>query len=278
MKKIIAFVFLSLGSFLHAQVQYYANKSYVKSIIELNTGEKLEGLTKDFNQPEGFIVESMVNFGDLEDQLKVSGSQLSFKKDDNSPEQKIAIQSIKRIEFLGELDSNVFEHIKVKTIKKGVIQNHYRDLFVPLIREGKINVYGTFVAMKQGGENRVVLLLNYIKNPKDEFAYAPVDFESVSLFSFNNSLQEGYITAIEEVGRDCPAFVTQTKSEIGNLFSNEAKKKAIEEYFTVQASIKEAVKKVKTREEKERIANEYQMNYLIRPYLELFKSYETLCP
>ena len=278
MKSLCTFVFVLFFFTINAQTIYFNNNEFLPALIELNSGEKMEGFVKDFKQPRGFMVSPMGSFGKLEDNLTVKNNKISFKKEEKGSVEKVDVSTIKRIEFKGEMDNEVFEHLKIKSIKKGKIMDDYRDVFVPLIREGKLNLYGTFISVSQGGQSQVVMVMTYIKKPGDEFGYAPVDFENLTLFSGQEAAQEGFSRAIETVGRDCPAFVEKMKLEMEKMNSKEERKKMLADYATNQKEIAEASKKGKTKEDREAIANEYQMNYMLKGYLEMMHTYDTTCP
>lgn len=278
MKSLCTFLFVLFFFTVNAQTIYFNNNEFLPALIELNSGEKMEGFVKDFKQPRGFMVSPMGSFGKLEDNLTVKNNKISFKKEEKGSVEKVDVSTIKRIEFKGEMDNEVFEHLKIKSIKKGKIMDDYRDVFVPLIREGKLNLYGTFISVSQGGQSQVVMVMTYIKKPGDEFGYAPVDFENLTLFSGQEAAQEGFSRAIETVGRDCPAFVEKMKLEMEKMNSKEERKKMLADYATTQKEIAEASKKGKTKEDREAIANEYQMNYMLKGYLEMMHTYDTTCP
>lgn len=278
MKSLCTFVFVLFFFTINAQTIYFNNNEFLPALIELNSGEKMEGFVKDFKQPRGFMVSPMGSFGKLEDNLTVKNNKISFKKEEKGSVEKVDVSTIKRIEFKGEMDNEVFEHLKIKSIKKGKIMDDYRDVFVPLIREGKLNLYGAFISVSQGGQSQVVMVMTYIKKPGDEFGYAPVDFENLTLFSGQEAAQEGFSRAIETVGRDCPAFVEKMKLEMEKMNSKEERKKMLADYATTQKEIAEASKKGKTKEDREAIANEYQMNYMLKGYLEMMHTYDTTCP
>lgn len=86
-----------------------------------------------------------------------------------------------------------------------VLKNY--DAFLPILYEGKINIYGYdyFICVNGSSGCSYNTTMLYIKNQADAIAYMPIDYDRIGQFAWG-SISKRFIAAFREVGRNCNNF------------------------------------------------------------------------
>lgn len=277
MKKLISILaFIIVCQTNYAQVVIsLSKKEFISSEIVLNNGDIVLGFIKDFTLPKTIEVRGLTyDFNSIESKLYLDRTKFKFKKEINGTVENLDLADIKSIKLMAD-DTIKYEKLKLKTINSNSdVVDLEREVMIPLIKEGKINLYGLKVfECSNAYDCFLMYILVYIKKPNDEFAYIPIDFNRINIFNFGKA-DDKFFKVFEEVGNDCPEFlVSLKKMKTTAIDKNEIKN----EYARFEKEKKEKLKQVKNKEEKRKLAEQLDDAYFLKGYLLLIDEYTSKC-
>lgn len=275
MKKLLLLAMIFIWQNNFAQVLIYtAKKEFIPAEIRLANDEIISGYIKEFNVPNAIeFTDFSFNFN-LESELRLDRTKFNFKKTPDGASEKIELNNIKSITLKAE-DTITYEKLKLKTINSKLeVVDLKREIMAPLIKKGKINVYGLRV-YECGHGCSLMWILAYIKKPNDEFAYIPVDYNRLNLFNLGK-IDDKFFKAFEEVGKDCPEFLSYLETRKAQ-FNDKAYKK---ELLAARKQFdKDKKEKLKLTDKRERRKMEDQMDtdYYLKFYLDEIDAYSSRC-
>ena len=250
-------------------------QQFLPSEIILNNGDTISGYTKDFTAPKALELRTGFEFRSIEEQLRLTSTKFKFKREINGEVENLDIADIKAIKFIGNNNTIKYEKLKLKTINRNAeVVDLERTVMIPLIQEGKINLYGMEVLECSSGCELYYVLV-YIKKPNDEFAYIPFD---INRFNFNAvSMDNKFMKAFEEVGSDCPEFLAYIEKREEILEYNYNHKKLDNEYGRFEQMRKEKLKQFPKGPEKRKLSRQLDVEFCLLPYNILINQYSSLC-
>lgn len=263
-----------LGQTIQAQMTTVISTvkaEYKSAEVTLSNGNVLNGYIKDFTVPKTVEFRGVgYDFKSIESRLYMNRKDYSFRKEKDGETENLKIADIKSIKIF-ESDTTLYERLKLRTFNNKLEPVDVdKEVMVPLIRKDKISLYGVSVYDCTYGCS-MIWVLAYIKNEKDDYAYIPIDANTMTLFN-TGKLGDKFARAFEEVGKDCPDFVAYIKKEQ----ANQDKKAMKEDYKAFHKSKKEKLKKVKGKE-RARLESQMDIAYFLKNYNELIDEYLERC-
>ncbi len=205
MKKIIFVYFLLIN--------LTANAKFVEGIVKFNDGHEEKGLIKSFLEDKWFFAQTSKS---LEKNLNLDDKFLVFKIYEKSETKKIFIDEISQVSLLNV--DKTFQHFKVIFLREinrdGTISTEGRKVYLPLLKEGKINIYGLTYVEKAAGNTdysvtRTKNEIFYYQNSKENYAinYGNMD-DFISEIIFENNVREKIAkrmgNPLKYLFNDCP--------------------------------------------------------------------------
>lgn len=277
MKKIILLLILICQKSNAQDVVFtISKKEYIPTEIVLNDGKIISGFIKDFTLPKTIEFRGLgYDFKSIESKLNLDRTKFKFKKEINGSVEDLDLIDIKSI-TLKEEDTTKYEKLKLKTINSNSeVIDLKREVMIPVIKEGKINLYG-LRAYQCAGPCEMMFVIAYVKKPNDEFAYIPIDFNRMNLFNLGK-IDDKLFKAFEEIGKDCPEFQNYLKNNKA-LFEDENYRKEVKnEYKQFQKDKKEKIKQLKRAREKRRMEDNMNTEYFLKIYYNLINEYSSRC-
>ena len=214
MKLKIAILFLLVGFSLHAR--------FMKATVLFNDGHAEQGFVKSFLEDE-FI--NLGLFQTMEDELNLDDKTVKFKTDENAEIRVLSINDIDKLTIHYESGNTTeFKVLFLKSIKaNGEIIERKNKVWFPLIKQGKVNVYGykiisygsqTSIGYNPGGLDYVY----YYQNEKENYAINPL--ENVHLFN----IEKTTTIFILDLFKDCPEYCDKLKEKLKFASTKEGKK------------------------------------------------------
>lgn len=254
----------------------FSKKEYLSTIIKLENGNELHGYMKDFTLPNTVEFRGLAfNFKSIESKLKLDRTEFKFKKTLDSKIELLDSDNIQSITLIDK-DTIIFEKIKLKTVNSNLeIIDLEREIMAPLVRKDKINFYAINV-YKGDKLSGLSFVLNYIRKPEDQFALIPIDINRINLFNLG-SVDDKYIRAFEEVGKDCPKFLEYLNYQKKLFDDKNYRKQFKEEKIQRYKELKEKLKTAKSSEEIREIQDNSKSYEFTRLIHNLINEYVKLC-
>lgn len=276
----LTFLFLLVSNLMFAQVfsVSFKKKEYFNAILNLETGEELQGLVKNFYLPNVLEIKGMgYDFKDIEKQLKLHKNKYKFKEHKDSKIVEYTFDQVKSITIYTDEDTLSWEKIKLKKIDhKYKVEALDYSVMVPVISAGKINVYGFKVY--ETNFNRLIWFLVYIKNQKDDYGYIPFDYNQMNV-QHSKEAYNLFYKAFELAGQDCEAFLdklNQLRSEdFLSQGTNSVMSQETSEYIL---TLMEESNKIKNSKLRAKYYDDGMFNLFLKSYFIFTDAYEENCP
>lgn len=277
MKKLIIILITFTAFLSNAQIKLknigHKNSDFEDVVITLENGNIVTGMIKNFHN-ETIKPDLFDAFSTLETQADLGLKKYQFKKDKNSPLQPLSLDSVKTVVVMKDRQEIIrWDKLKVKKVMGDLsLKEAKREIFMPLYREGKINMYViAFVSENfdhQSNNSDKAYFLCYLKNANDEFAIAPIDRGNTAKMMINMfSLKEMIITGFKEVGKDCPEFVEKLNEPVDKAQKKETRKENMENLKKIENEIEEIGLK----------GYELALAKSLQPYFMFINQYENSC-
>ncbi len=254
----------------------FSKKEFLNTVIELDNGKKLTGFVKDFTLPNTVEFRGIeYGFSSIESKLNLDRTKFKFKKSLESKMEFIGTDSIKSI-VLTDKDTLKYEKIKLKTLNSKLeIIDLEREVMAPLIKKGKINLYA-YRVYKVLGKKNLMYIVAYVRKPNDKYALIPLDINRLNIFNIGN-IEEKFIRAYEEVGKDCPKFLEYLNYQKKMFDDKNFRKDYKEEMKLKEKEMKEIRKSAKSTEEENKLEDDFKTYTYLRLHYRFIDEYEKLC-
>lgn len=210
-KKIFSFVmlFVFMQIFLAQKKKRDVNTEVTVKIVK-EDGNELTGKMSGIYFPDkdsyaGMVAQSYTKYSIYSDNV-----QFKFKDDKTGITESISFNDLKKINVLDDFDDDIigYEKLKIQQFDKDMnkMPKNY-DAFLPILYEGKINIYGYdyFICVNGSSGCSYNTTMLYIKNQADAIAYMPIDYDRIGQFAWG-SISKRFIAAFREVGKNCNNF------------------------------------------------------------------------
>ncbi|MCL9805077.1 hypothetical protein NAT51_06080 [Flavobacterium amniphilum] len=182
------------------------NARFSKATILFNDGHTETGLVRSFLEQRILTAGYSTN---LEHELNLDDKIVKFKVSENAEVKDLSIDDIKQITLLYENNyTAVYRVLALKEIdNKGNLRDKSLKVFLPLLKEGKINIYGLrYSGRDSSGSFQEEAF--YYQNAKDDYA---INYYNVGLFSLF-SMKERILNPFRQLFSDCPSAVTEIEN------------------------------------------------------------------
>ena len=131
---------------------FFANAKYTNATIYYTDGQSEKGLINSFLENNFFDFNF---FGTFEEGLIYNDKSIKFKLNEESEGKKIAIGDIDKIILHYEGFDKEYRALYIRNInRKGILEESKARIFLPLLRAGKINLYGFYHRSTQYNHDR----------------------------------------------------------------------------------------------------------------------------
>lgn len=271
--QIVFLLFMAKG---YSQLVFnFSKKEYIPCDIELTNGNTLTGYIKDFDEPNA-VEFSGFEFS-VESRTDLDRKSYVFRQDLKGEKQDIMLADIQSI-VLKDEDTITYEKVKLKTVNSNLEEvDLNREIMIPLIREGDINLYGIKVYNCASGAGcEMAYVLAYIRNENHEHAYIPIDFNRINLFNLGK-IEDKFIRSFELAGSDCPAFLEYLEEQ-KKLFEDKSFQKTHKEnYKNFRKDVKQKLKAIKGRKNKQKEEDKLYAAYFLKMYTDVIDQYSIRC-
>lgn len=239
MKKILLLLFINI-SFAQEIKFFVGEKTYIPAELVFYNGEIQKGEILDFNTPQTVEIDKnnplmFGKFGEIHKAYK--RTSIEFKGSSNEIK-KIDSNLIKEIHYLknklyGEV---IFRRLNLITIdKNGKTNNTNNYLFLPLVKEDKINFYGYGIVVN----NKNYTTMMYIQNNNSSDVYCLNDFNLFDIFHYKENLIKNIKYSFQNINPNCDIFnefvVNYDIKENGSLKElNEKQKEIVKESKSIK--------------------------------------------
>jgi hypothetical protein len=280
MNKLILVLAILSSQFTIGQEIYISKekREYIPADIVMESGDTITGLIEEFKKPKTIEIRGPgYDFKSLEKQLNLDNVNFNFKKHVEGPVEKLESKDIKQIIF--DAETTIFEKLKLKTVnsKLEIIDVTY-EVMIPLIEEGKINIYGTQVyeCSTKPDVCNLFWIIVYLKKPNEEFAYIPIDFNKITLFNFWKS-DDKLFRIYEEIGKDCPDFLEYLANYKIKYDTKEFKKELANEYKIYLKEKADKLKNIADYDERKAMDEQLFTEYYMKGYYRFINEYSSRC-
>lgn len=136
--------------------------------------------------------------------------QFKFTDDKTGIQESIPFTDLKKIKVLDDFEDEIigYEKLKIQQFDKDMklVPKDY-EAFLPIMYEGKINIYGydVFMCPSEYSNCTYATTMFYIKNQSDPIAYMPTDYDRIGQLAWG-SISTRYIAAFRKAGEKCNNF------------------------------------------------------------------------
>lgn len=271
------FIF-SISSYSQAIVWTVGDKEWLPAIIVKTDQSVITGLVKEFGVSNTFEMRgAWDNFSSMESKLHLDQKSFDFKTDLQAESQNISLEELQSVTILNDEKAIVrYDKVKLKTINtKMEVVDLEREVLVPLYREGKINLYAVSVSICSPNCNQGPVIA-YIKKPKDEFAFIPIDINRLNLFNLG-SVEDKIIESFRQVSEDCPEFLQYLDDWKKNAKDKEFRKQFKAKWKSVNKEKDEALKTAHNSKERRKIKDDYFVKRYLAFEVDIIEKYESMC-
>ncbi|WP_162033820.1 hypothetical protein [Chryseobacterium potabilaquae] len=262
---------------------YFTQSSKKKELlaaeIMMEDGSTKTGFLKDFVQPIILGYGLMPGPISIEKKLNLDTKEFKLQKNKDSDYEILNIGNIKSIIIYDDPENEEekmrYDKAKLKTVNSNYeIIDLNKTVMLPLLKGGKINLYGFFIGNTPEHVTSSSLFIPYLKKNDDEYAYIPLDINRINILNLG-SIKGKYKKAFEEVTKDCPVF----QKELEHYMNHLNDKKNRKELYTVkEEKRKDAQKTIKNKEMLEYILQKIETDFHLAQYTEIMNTYSNICP
>lgn len=257
MKKLFILILLINSILLNARFQ--------NATILFNDGHSETGLVKSFLEQRTISAGFSSN---LEHELNLDDKIIKFKLSNDAEVKDLSIDDIKQITISYENNYSItYRVLYLKELdKKGDFKEKSRKVFLPLLKEGKINIYGLRYSTQTGsGSGPYTGEVFYYQNAEEDYA---INYFNMG-FSAMFNIQQRTLNPFRILFKDCPSAL----KEIDN-FQNKWKNASKEERKAKKEEEKKLMKEYGELDKNQRKDLLNVHHYQFNDFEKLISSYE----
>lgn len=236
------FTLLLLFTFL------FANAKEKSATIKYTNGQVEEGAIHSFLEDRFFDFNF---FGTFEQGLIYNDKVIQFRLTDEKDSKRVSIDDIDQITLHYEGFDKIYKALFIRNIdRKGFTEKSKVRIFLPLLRSGKINVYGfynTEVSSNSASgsfptsSTVTVTEMFYYQNANEDYA---IDYYNIEIQDMLN-IRDRFANPLKELFKDCPELVTKVHNSFYDKnLSKEEKKKLKEQSKNTFKFLQKEYKKI----------------------------------
>ncbi len=256
-------------------ITFFSNAAYKSATVFMLDGTSEKGFIDSFLEDKFFDFNF---FGSFETGLIYNDYTILFKLDADSERKKINIDSIDKIIIHYDGFDKEYKALFIRNLdRKGFLQENKSRIFLPLLRSGKVNIYGFYHTESSSnpgekfpsGSTVTVREIFYYQNANENYA---IDYYNIEIQDMFN-LRDRFANPLKELFKDCPELVTKVDNNFyeKNLTKEEKKKLKAESKNMYKATQKEYNKLPKDQKRGDLLLfHQYNM----KPFDDLLLEYE----
>lgn len=254
----------------------FSTKAFIPSEITLTNGSVLNGFIRDFSLPKSVEFRGLgYEFNSIESKLFLDRRTFKYRASEEGETKIMDLDDITSILLKGE-DTIRYEKLKLKTINtKNEVIDLNKEVIMPLLREGPINLYGLGVSHCREG-CQMIFVIVYIKNVNQDYAYIPIDYNRINFFNIG-SLDDKFFKSFAEAGSDCPEFLEYLETVEQRFANKDIRKDYKTAYKEFQKEKKEKLKEIKGVKNKRKAENDMDTAYFLKFYTDIIDEYTSFC-
>lgn len=208
-------------------IVFTANAKFMDASILFNDGHTEKGFVKSFLEDK-FIDLSFSN--KLESNLNMNDHNLKFKTEENGTIRTINIDEVNEITLTYKNGgTEIFKVLYLKSIDSGgnFVNTKYKMWF-PVVKKGKINVYGyKYTEVSGNGEMSGSIysteFIYYFQHSDENYAINP--FENLTMLSvMNGNYKKIFKTFLTDLFKHCPEYAAKALEEQTKEQTKESRK------------------------------------------------------
>lgn len=281
MRKLLPIFLLFFAAGIFAQKTDKKKSDYAPVEIIKADGSKMTVLFKRISLP------SLSTFKYFFGGEQNTNVKIDYKTSENGPLEKMNSKDIVRFKILDDdyAEKASFERLHIKVFdKNNVLKDTKQVMYLPLIYEGKINLYGeaNFICQAAPGSNKVAkgtceyaYSMFYLKNNQENFAVTPLD---IKIFNKERSL-DNFANAFKVAGKDCPEFTKYLNDLRVRVYDKEFQRKMRDDVIEYRKEVKKRSHEIEgNREDRTEYIGREMLKYEAQLYINIIKEYEKNCP
>ncbi len=194
------------------------NARFQKAEVLFNDGHSEIGFVRSFLEQRVMTAGFSNN---LEHELNLDDKIIKFKITEDAETKDLSIDDIKQITIFYENNyTAIYRALFLKELdKKGNFKEKSRRVFLPLLKEGKINIYGLRYSTQTGsGAGPYSAEVFYYQNAKENYAVNYFNMGFSALFN----IQERTLNPFRSLFKDCQTALTKIDN-LQNKWNNATK-------------------------------------------------------
>ncbi len=262
-------------TFLIFFISFCANAKYINATVYYNNGQSETGLINSFLENDFFDFNF---FGTFEEGLVYHDKSIKFKFNEKEETKRIAIDDIDKIIIHYEGFDKEYRALFIRNInRKGVIEDSNVKIFLPLLRKGKVNLYGFYYKdVQTNHESRMpssritISEIFYFQNANENYAFNFYDIELQDIFNLRGRIAN----PLKELFKDCPELTAKVHSMVyeGENLSKEEKKRLKEQNKNLFKALQKEYRKKPKKEKRGDLLLFHQ--YYMKTFDDLLIEYE----
>jgi len=185
-------------------ISFFANAKYQNATIYYNDGQFEKGLINSFLENNLFDFNF---FGTFEEGLIYNDKSIKFKINEDAETKKILIGDIDKIMLHYEGFDKEYRALFIRNIsRKGVIEESKTRIFLPLLRSGKINLYGFYHREtyrsydgNRSSSSTTITEIFYLQNANENYAIDYYNVELQDFFSLRDRLCKSFKGVVQRL-------------------------------------------------------------------------------
>ena len=281
MKKILSLALLIFSITVFGQKNSKNKGVYAPVEITKSDGSKMTVFLKRITLPK------LSNFKYVFGGNQNANVKIEYKTSENGSPEKMNSKDIVRFRFLDQDEEEIaaYERLHVKVFdKNNVLKDTKQVMYMPLVYEGKINVYGeaNFLCQSSPNSNKIVpgtceyaYSTFYLKNNQENFAVTPLD---IKIFNKERTY-DNFMNAYKAAGKECSEFTAYLNNLRSKVEDKEFTRKMRDEAISYRKEVKKNSRDLDLNKE-ERVDYVGRKLFLQEAqfYVNIVKEYEKNCP
>lgn len=254
---------------------FFANAKYTNATIYYNDGQSEKGLINSFLENNFFDFNF---FGTFEEGLVYNDKSIKFKLTEEADSKRISIDEIDKIILHYEGFEKEYKALFIRNIsRKGIIEESKTRIFLPLLRSGKINLYGFYHRETHYNHDRRLSAPTtsitekfYLQNANENYAIDYYEIELQDVFSLRDRLAN----PLKVLFKDCPDLVAKIHSSFydDKKLSKEEKKKVKEQNRATMKALQKEYKDIPKDQKRGDLLLFHEYN--LKPFEDFMAEYE----
>lgn len=251
----------------------FANAKEKSATIKYMNGQVEEGAIHSFLEDRFFDFNF---FGTFEQGLIYNDKVIQFRLAEEKDSKRVSIDDIDQITIHYEGFDKIYKALFIRNIdRKGFLEKSKVRIFLPLLRSGKINIYGFYNrevssnTLSGASSTVTVTEMFYYQNANEDYA---IDYYNIEIQDILN-IRDRFANPLKELFKDCPELVVKVDNNFYDKnLTKEEKKKLKEESKNSFKFLQKEYKKIPANQKRGDLLLFHQYN--LKGFDDLLMEYE----